>query len=194
VQHQVQREVEGCDPQDRSVRESSDHRHAPGRGRIGIQPLQFPGPPSRFFGRPPERGDAPIRLGPRPHQRLAVLCGDQVGDFVGPSRQLLRDVHQSVGPLGCGGGDRLGLDVVRRSDGRFDVGCGRHTDAADHSAVERVVDVDDLIAGAGLPRDPERQSSHWVASARIASHRMSIPSVRRSSPITRGGRSRMTLP
>ncbi len=98
VRHQVQREVERGDAEDRPSREAPHDRHAALGGRVRVEPLHFADEAPGLFGGPPERGDRAPHFDARPRDRLARLGGDELGAGLGLFVEAPAHVFEGFGP------------------------------------------------------------------------------------------------
>ena len=146
VRHEVQREVERGDAQDRPDREPPDEAHPGAERRFRIQPHELVVPVADHLRGPAERRDGARRLDRGPLERLAAFLRDQLRVLLDRLAEALRDVVERF---------RTGVDrelrrllegLVRRGRRFLDVGLGRHADLRDDAVVVGAVDLERALA------------------------------------------------
>src|SRR5439155_26820124 len=99
VSGQVQREVEGRDPEDRPDRETPGDPPATPRGRVDVQGDALPDEPVGLLRAETEGEHCAIDLRQGIADRLAGLRGDQPGELFASPADPLADLAQHRGPL-----------------------------------------------------------------------------------------------
>ncbi len=183
VRHEVEREVERRDAQDRPVGEAAHDRGAPGAGALGVEALHVAARPAHLLGGETEHARRAARLRARPQQRLAVLRGDQLGDLVEPLGDAPRDVHEGLGAHRHRRGGELVADRPGGGHRLLDLLGGGHGVRAHDGAVEGVGHLDGDLGGRGAAGDPggahvshgEDGTASPAATGRRSGHRRRPP-------------------